>query len=90
MYCRARYLFLAVVAALAIGQLLAGCGQKGKLFLPRADAQGTAAKPAKAAAAAASAQTKVEPPPPPQPQGAGEGLQVLDEVPSTRPDLSGF
>jgi predicted small lipoprotein YifL len=90
MHCWARYLFLAVVAALAIGQLLAGCGQKGNLFLPRADAKSTAAKPAKAVAPAASAQTKVETPPPPQPQGAGEGLQVLDEVQSTTPDLSGF
>jgi predicted small lipoprotein YifL len=90
MHCWARYLFRAVVAALVIGQLLTGCGQKGKLFLPRADAKSTAAKPARAVAPAASAQTKVETPPPPQAQGAGEGLQVLDEVQSTTPDLSGF
>jgi predicted small lipoprotein YifL len=34
MRCYARYLMLAVVAVLALGQLLAACGQKGPLYLP--------------------------------------------------------
>lgn len=34
MICWARYLFLALVAVLATGQMLAACGQKGPLYLP--------------------------------------------------------
>jgi predicted small lipoprotein YifL len=74
MHCWAHYLFVAVVAALGTGQMLAGCGQKGDLFLPRPETRAAAAKPAAAA----------------QPQGAGEGLDVLDEVQSDAPDPSGM
>ena len=78
MYCWARYLFLAVVAALGAGQMLAACGQKGDLFLPRPEAKAAAAKPAAA------------PKPEAQPQGAGQGLDVLDETQSDAPDPSGM
>jgi predicted small lipoprotein YifL len=78
MHCWAHYLFVAVVAALGTGQMLAGCGQKGDLFLPRPETRAAAAKPAAA------------PKPAAQPQGAGEGLDVLDEVQSDAPDPSGM
>ncbi len=97
MHCWARYLFLAVVAALAAGQLLAACGQKGDLYLPRPgdtaavkSDKGTQAATPQSPAAAPQPQAQQQTPPPPQPQGTGEGLEVLDAVPSTRPDLSGF
>ncbi len=100
MHCWARYLFLAVVAALAMGQILAACGQKGDLYLPRPGDTAAAAKPdqgpktatlqSPAAAPQPQAQPETPPPPPPQPQGTGEGLEVLDAVPSTTPDPSGF
>lgn len=32
--CYARYLLLAVIVTLGVGQLLAACGQKGPLYLP--------------------------------------------------------
>ena len=32
--CYARYLLLAVVMVLALGQALSACGQKGPLYLP--------------------------------------------------------
>lgn len=34
MHCWARYIFLLVVASLALGQMLPACGQKGPLYLP--------------------------------------------------------
>ena len=34
MHCWARYLLIAAVAALGIGQMVAACGQKGDLYLP--------------------------------------------------------
>ena len=34
MHCWARYLFIAVVSVLGIGQMIAACGQKGDLYLP--------------------------------------------------------
>jgi len=34
MRCYARYLMITVVAVLALGQMLAACGQKGPLYLP--------------------------------------------------------
>lgn len=34
MHCWARYLFIAVVFVLGIGQMIAACGQKGDLYLP--------------------------------------------------------
>lgn len=37
MICWARYLFLALVAVLALGHMLAACGQKGPLYLPEED-----------------------------------------------------
>jgi predicted small lipoprotein YifL len=82
MHCWARYLLLAVVAALGTGQMLAACGQKGALFLPRPESNAAAPK--------AAATPKPAPAVQPQPQGAGEGLDVLDEVQSTTPDLSGM
>ncbi len=78
MHCWARYLFLAVVAALGTGQMLAACGQKGDLFLPRPEAQTAAPKPAAA------------PKPEAQPGGAGEGFDVLEDVQSHVPDASGL
>ena len=103
MHCWARYLFLAVVAALAVGQLLAACGQKGDLYLPRPGDtaaakpdpgakpdQGTKAATPQSPAAAPQPQAQPETPPPPQPHGTGEGLEVLDAVPSTTPDPSGL
>ena len=82
MHCWSRYLLLAVVVALGTGQLLAACGQKGNLFLPPPEAKAKASKPAPTGSQ--------KPRAPAQPQGTGEGLQILDEVPSTRPDPSGF
>lgn len=35
MHCWARYLFVAVIAVLGIGQMIAACGQKGDLYLPK-------------------------------------------------------
>jgi len=35
MHCWARYLFIAVVAVLGAGQMIAACGQKGDLYLPK-------------------------------------------------------
>jgi predicted small lipoprotein YifL len=37
MHCWARYLFIAVVFVLGIGQMIAACGQKGDLYLPEPD-----------------------------------------------------
>jgi len=34
MHCWARYLFVAIVLVLGIGQMIAACGQKGDLYLP--------------------------------------------------------
>lgn len=34
MNCWARYLLYLVIATLALGQMLAACGQKGPLYLP--------------------------------------------------------
>jgi len=35
MHCWARYLFIPVVSVLGIGQMIAACGQKGDLYLPK-------------------------------------------------------
>lgn len=35
MICWARYLFIAVVSVLGIGQMIAACGQKGDLYHPK-------------------------------------------------------
>jgi predicted small lipoprotein YifL len=37
MHCWARYLLIAVVSVLGIGQIIAACGQKGDLYLPEAE-----------------------------------------------------
>lgn len=34
MHCWARYLFIAVVSVLGVGQMIAACGQKGDLYIP--------------------------------------------------------
>ena len=34
MHCWARYLLIAVVAVLGVGQMISACGQKGDLYLP--------------------------------------------------------
>jgi predicted small lipoprotein YifL len=47
MYCWGRYAFLALVAALGLGEMIAACGQKGPLYLPKPEkTQPKAAKPA--------------------------------------------
>jgi predicted small lipoprotein YifL len=84
MHCWARYLLLAVVAALGTGQMLAACGQKGNLYLPPPEAKAAASRPA------TPAQPEPVTPPSPQPQGAGEGLQGLDKVQTGEPDVSGM
>lgn len=40
MNCWARYLLYLVIATLALGQMLAACGQKGSLYLPEAASDG--------------------------------------------------
>lgn len=42
MHCWARYFFIAVVAVLGIGQMIAACGQKGDLYLPEPQAKAAA------------------------------------------------
>jgi predicted small lipoprotein YifL len=46
MTCWARYLLLAVVAVLGIGQMVAACGQKGDLYLPEPKPAAAPAAPA--------------------------------------------
>lgn len=41
MNCWARYLLYLIIATLALGQMLAACGQKGPLYLPDVANQGT-------------------------------------------------
>jgi predicted small lipoprotein YifL len=77
MHCWARYLFYAVVAVLAVGQMMAACGQKGDLYLPKTDG-GTASK-----AAAAEAQPVA--PPPPADAADAESLDALDDTPTVAP-----
>jgi predicted small lipoprotein YifL len=58
MYCWARYAFLALVAVLGVGEMIAACGQKGSLYLPKpepAKAQPEVAKPAQTASRPAGA-----------------------------------
>jgi predicted small lipoprotein YifL len=59
MHCWARYLLIAAVAALGIGQMMAACGQKGDLYLPEPE-------PAQKASPAAG---EVPPPEPAAAQG---------------------
>ena len=48
MHCWARYLFIAVVSVLGIGQMIAACGQKGDLYLPEPKSSKQAVAEAKA------------------------------------------
>jgi predicted small lipoprotein YifL len=57
MHCWARYLLIAVVSALGIGQMIAACGQKGDLYLP---------EPEKPAAKAEAVGAQVPPPAAPE------------------------
>ena len=59
MYCWARYVFLALVAVLGVGEIIVACGQKGSLYLPKpepAKVQAKGAKPAGPPAGAPSGQ----------------------------------
>jgi predicted small lipoprotein YifL len=40
MNCWARYLLYLVIATLALGQMVAACGQKGPLYLPDSPPEG--------------------------------------------------
>jgi predicted small lipoprotein YifL len=40
MHCWARYLFIAAVTMLGVGQMMTACGQKGDLYLPEPEAAG--------------------------------------------------
>jgi predicted small lipoprotein YifL len=84
MHCWARYLFLAVVAALGTGQMLAACGQKGDLYLVKDGDTAAKQQPKRQARPTTAA------PPDYAPQGDGESLNVLDAVPSEDSDLGGI
>ncbi len=73
MNCWARYLLYLVIAALAIGQMLAACGQKGPLYLPDSDLAG--------ASEGASQGSPI-----PDPDSSDEGLEALDDVPTVAPE----
>jgi predicted small lipoprotein YifL len=79
MHCWARYLFYAVVTALAVGQMMVACGQTGPLYLPE---QQSAASPA-ATPAAPPAATKSQPPRSPPSQPDAESLEAIDDIPDT-------
>lgn len=72
MHCWARYLWYAVIAALAMGQMVAACGQKGPLYLPEpqpaAQTQTTSSAPAAPRGGGA-------------PDPAGGGLGAAEDVP---------
>jgi len=84
MHCWARYLFLAVVAALGTGQMLAACGQKGDLYLVKEGDTAPKEQPR------GQGRTQVSGPPDYAAQGEGESLEVLDAVPSEAPDPGGI
>ena len=67
MRCWARYLFLVVVAALAAGQWIAACGQKGDLYLPKPEPAAKQAKPVPAGVDVPEVQT-------------GESLEIEDDI----------
>ncbi len=71
MRCLARPLLYAIVAVLAIGQMLVACGQKGDLYLPKDDAP---------PAAAAHPDATV-----PDADSSAESLDAIDDVPSDTP-----
>jgi predicted small lipoprotein YifL len=77
MHCWTRYLFIIVVAVLATGQMIAACGQKGDLFIPKAEPGETEAEDA-AGASVPEVQTGESPEvqedtPGPAAQGKGGG-----------------
>jgi predicted small lipoprotein YifL len=84
MHCWARYLFLAVVAALSTGQMLAACGQKGDLYLVKEGNTTAREQP--------RGQGRTEAPVPPDYAAPADGasLDVLDAVPSETPDPGGI
>jgi predicted small lipoprotein YifL len=71
MHCWARYLFYAVVTALAVGQMMVACGQTGPLYLPEKQS------------AASPAATKSQPPRSPPSQPDAESLEAIDDIPDT-------
>jgi len=68
MHCWARYLFAAVITVLGVGQMIAACGQKGDLYLPKPEAK---------EAEQADADTNIGGTPPIQ---TGEELEVETET----------
>jgi len=84
MHCWARYLFLAVVATLGTGQMLAACGQKGDLYLVK---EGDAAPKEQPRG---QGRTPAPVPPDYAAQGEGESFDVLDAVPSEAPAPGGI
>jgi predicted small lipoprotein YifL len=73
MLCWPRTLFLLLVAFLALGHMIAACGQKGPLYLP---------EPAEDAPAAAEA----VPTPRAAPAASDQDRDAPDDVPRVRPD----
>ena len=62
MHCWARYLFIAVVAVLGTGQMIAACGQKGDLYLPEPEKQASrTTKPTGEGDAAHQVQAEIAP-----------------------------
>ena len=76
MHCWARYLFLLIVAVLAVGHMLSACGQKGPLYLPEQQPV-DAMEPTEPA--------EPEPTPLPGPDTSDEGLEALEDVPVVPP-----
>ena len=60
MHCWARYLFIAVVSVLGIGNMITACGQKGDLYLPERE-QAVSAKTTKEAEAEPEVETSTAP-----------------------------
>jgi|GEM_PF-1327751 len=89
MHCWARYLFYAVVTVLAIGQMLAACGQVGDLYLPDEAASKTAPQATPTATATltptAATPTAATPSQPRMIGTDGEGLEAIDDIPDATP-----
>jgi predicted small lipoprotein YifL len=71
MHCWARYLFYAVVTALAVGQMMVACGQTGPLYLPADEDRVDASAPAA--------------PQPPAAADDGPPEEAIEDIPSTAP-----
>jgi predicted small lipoprotein YifL len=67
MHCWARYLLIAVVSVLGIGQMIAACGQKGDLYLPEKEEAPTQAGPPARADSAPAPET-------------GEALETAEDI----------